>query len=37
MVSQMKSIASLDSELSIEERNLLSVAYKNVCTIIPST
>lgn len=28
MVSQMKSIASLDSELSIEERNLLSVAYK---------
>lgn len=30
MVSQMKSIASLDSELSIEERNLLSVAYKNV-------
>ncbi|PRQ73315.1 hypothetical protein AAT19DRAFT_16068, partial [Rhodotorula toruloides] len=30
MVSQMKSIASLNSELSIEERNLLSVAYKNV-------
>jgi hypothetical protein len=30
MVSQMKAIASLDSELSIEERNLLSVAYKNV-------
>ncbi|KDE08661.1 14-3-3 family protein [Microbotryum lychnidis-dioicae p1A1 Lamole] len=30
MVQQMKSIASLDSELSIEERNLLSVAYKNV-------
>lgn len=26
----MKSIAELDSELSIEERNLLSVAYKNV-------
>ncbi|MEI4867207.1 14-3-3 family protein, partial [Klebsiella pneumoniae] len=26
----MKSIASLNSELSIEERNLLSVAYKNV-------
>lgn len=26
----MKAIASLDSELSIEERNLLSVAYKNV-------
>lgn len=30
MVNQMKSIASLNSELSIEERNLLSVAYKNV-------
>ncbi|POY70821.1 hypothetical protein BMF94_6234 [Rhodotorula taiwanensis] len=30
MVSQMKRIASLNSELSIEERNLLSVAYKNV-------
>jgi len=30
MVQQMKAIASLDSELSIEERNLLSVAYKNV-------
>ncbi|GAA6004113.1 uncharacterized protein JCM10292_005889 [Rhodotorula paludigena] len=30
MVTQMKSIASLNSELSIEERNLLSVAYKNV-------
>ncbi|KAK4049772.1 hypothetical protein OIO90_005353 [Microbotryomycetes sp. JL221] len=30
MVQQMKKIASMDSELSIEERNLLSVAYKNV-------
>lgn len=30
MVQQMKSIASMDTELSIEERNLLSVAYKNV-------
>lgn len=34
MVSQMKTIASLDSELSIEERNLLSVAYKNVSITI---
>ena len=26
----MKSVASLDVELTVEERNLLSVAYKNV-------
>jgi len=26
----MKKVAQLDVELSIEERNLLSVAYKNV-------
>lgn len=26
----MKKVASLDVELSVEERNLLSVAYKNV-------
>ena len=26
----MKSVASLDVDLSVEERNLLSVAYKNV-------
>ena len=26
----MKAVASLDVELSVEERNLLSVAYKNV-------
>merc|ERR1711939_1147765 len=30
MVTFMKNIASLDQELSVEERNLLSVAYKNV-------
>jgi len=30
MVSFMKKVASLDVELSVEERNLLSVAYKNV-------
>jgi 14-3-3 protein epsilon len=30
MVNHMKTVASLDVELSIEERNLLSVAYKNV-------
>lgn len=35
MVSQMKSIASLDWELSIEERNLLSVAYKK-CVASPT-
>ena len=26
----MKAVASLDVELTVEERNLLSVAYKNV-------
>lgn len=26
----MKKVASLDLELTVEERNLLSVAYKNV-------
>ena len=26
----MKTVASLDVELTVEERNLLSVAYKNV-------
>ncbi|KAK9477541.1 14-3-3 domain-containing protein [Lipomyces japonicus] len=30
MVSYMKDVAKLGSELSVEERNLLSVAYKNV-------
>lgn len=30
MVENMKSVASQDQELSVEERNLLSVAYKNV-------
>lgn len=30
MVEEMKKIASLDVELTVEERNLLSVAYKNV-------
>lgn len=30
MVENMKSVASEDQELSVEERNLLSVAYKNV-------
>lgn len=30
MVDAMKVIAALDVELSVEERNLLSVAYKNV-------
>jgi len=30
MVESMKKVASLDVELTIEERNLLSVAYKNV-------
>ena len=30
MVDSMKSVASLDLELTVEERNLLSVAYKNV-------
>ena len=30
MVSAMKAVASMDVELTVEERNLLSVAYKNV-------
>lgn len=30
MVDAMKKVASMDVELSVEERNLLSVAYKNV-------
>jgi len=30
MVDAMKKVVHLDSELSVEERNLLSVAYKNV-------
>eukprot|EP00761_Pharyngomonas_kirbyi_P003325 gb/GECH01003329.1/.p1 GENE.gb/GECH01003329.1/~~gb/GECH01003329.1/.p1 ORF type:complete len:260 (+),score=68.01 gb/GECH01003329.1/:1-780(+) len=30
MVEAMKSVAKLDIDLSVEERNLLSVAYKNV-------
>lgn len=30
MVEAMKSVAKLDVELTVEERNLLSVAYKNV-------
>ena len=30
MVSYMKEVAKLGVELSVEERNLLSVAYKNV-------
>ncbi|EEB07183.1 14-3-3 family protein Rad24 [Schizosaccharomyces japonicus yFS275] len=30
MVESMKSVASMDQELTVEERNLLSVAYKNV-------
>ncbi|KAH3762867.1 14-3-3 protein [Pelomyxa schiedti] len=30
MVDAMKKVASLDTELTVEERNLLSVAYKNV-------
>jgi len=30
MVEAMKKVGSLDVELSVEERNLLSVAYKNV-------
>ena len=30
MVESMKSVARLDVELTVEERNLLSVAYKNV-------
>ncbi|KAJ8266277.1 hypothetical protein GJAV_G00128590 [Gymnothorax javanicus] len=30
MVESMKNVASMDDELTVEERNLLSVAYKNV-------
>merc|ERR1712243_307300 len=30
MVASMKTVASLDVELTVEERNLLSVSYKNV-------
>lgn len=30
MVASMKKVACLDQELTVEERNLLSVAYKNV-------
>lgn len=30
MVASMKAVASMDLELTVEERNLLSVAYKNV-------
>ena len=30
MVENMKDVASAGQELSVEERNLLSVAYKNV-------
>lgn len=30
MVESMKNVAGMDVELTVEERNLLSVAYKNV-------
>ncbi len=30
MVESMKKVSSMDVELTVEERNLLSVAYKNV-------
>lgn len=30
MVESMKNVAKLDVELTVEERNLLSVGYKNV-------
>ncbi|KAJ1393968.1 14-3-3 protein, conserved site [Sesbania bispinosa] len=30
MVDAMKNVAKLNVELTVEERNLLSVAYKNV-------
>ena len=30
MVDFMKRVAALDEELTVEERNLISVAYKNV-------
>lgn len=33
MVDHMKAVAQQPQELSVEERNLLSVAYKNVITV----
>ena len=30
MVGAMKKVATIDADLTVEERNLLSVAYKNV-------
>jgi len=33
MVNHMKNVAAGDSELSLDERNLLSVAYKNVIVL----
>lgn len=30
MLASMKAVATYDTELTVEERNLLSVAYKNV-------
>lgn len=30
MLESMKTVATYDTELTVEERNLLSVAYKNV-------
>ncbi len=30
MVESMKKVAKIDQELTVEERNLLSVAYKNL-------
>jgi 14-3-3 protein epsilon len=33
MVEHMKAVAKQTQELSVEERNLLSVAYKNVLNI----
>jgi hypothetical protein len=35
-VASMKEVAELDQELTIEERNLLSVAYKNIIVRCPS-
>jgi hypothetical protein len=32
----MKEVAQLDQELTIEERNLLSVAYKNIIVSLSS-
>ena len=34
MVSYMKDVAKQPKELSVEERNLLSVAYKNVRSLL---